>query len=214
MIVGWGWNDGGYSPGSGVGRSEGYSGGATHHFEDEGFRVRQIGQVIQRWKTSAAHHVVELGLHLLLDQRLADGEDHGPLQRRFDRLTAGTEHVTDDLLHLTICAPKFQHVIDSGFNWWLFFFIIMGGWKSIHLHLCRRRDCLDDPPLWRSGSRGCTSRWRRGCCWRRTSIYGSRRSPDKSCWSRSSSISNKTMDEYRNLPELLAGSGLTARILL
>lgn len=130
MIVGWGWNDGGYSPGSGVGRSEGYSGGATHHFEDEGFRVRQIGQVIQRWKTSAAHHVVELGLHLLLDQRLADGEDHGPLQRRFDRLTAGTEHVTDDLLHLTICAPKFQHVIDSGFNWWLFFFYY--GWVEVN----------------------------------------------------------------------------------
>lgn len=88
--------------------SERDGGCAAHDFENERLCVRQIGEVVERWQTPAPHHVVELGLHLLLDQRLANGKHHGPLQRRLHRFAAGTEHIADDLLHLTVCI-QYDH---------------------------------------------------------------------------------------------------------
>ena len=74
----------------------------SHHFQYAGFRVGRVWEVVEGRQTSAADYFVKFGLHFGLHLRFTNDEQSGPLQGRLDSLAASAQHVTDDLLHLTI----------------------------------------------------------------------------------------------------------------
>lgn len=79
---------------------------ATQHFQQRRLRVRQEGKILEFRHPLASDNLVELLLHRLGDLGMVEHEYHRPLEARLDRLHAGREKVTDDLLDLAICGHQ------------------------------------------------------------------------------------------------------------